>query len=182
MDRLSEFSFQEESQIVSNFLHSSSNSFTVIVLCVCIQVEGDRKWSAWGLRAIRWAMKPLEKPGQTWHWGADLHPRWLNAFLRARKSQQGIPPTSQCHRLSKEPVVVQSFTPFQLFETPWTAPRQPSRSFTISRNLLKLMPTESMMPSNRLILCHPLLLLPSIFPGITVFSNESALHIRWPKC
>ena len=58
---------------------------------------------------------------------------------------------------------------------------QASLSFIISRSLLKLMSIESMLPSNHLILCHPLLLLPSIFPSIRVFSNESALHIRWPK-
>ena len=65
--------------------------------------------------------------------------------------------------------------------TPWTAARQASLSITNSRILLKLMSTESVMPSNHLILCHPLLLLPSIFPSIRVFSNESALRIRWPK-
>ena len=64
---------------------------------------------------------------------------------------------------------------------PWTAARQASLSFTISRSLLKLMSIESMMPSNHLILCRPLLLLPSIFPSIRVFSNESALCIRWPN-
>ena len=68
-----------------------------------------------------------------------------------------------------------------LFMTPWTTARQASQSITISWNLLKLMSIESMMPSNHLILCRPLLLLPSIFPSIRVFSNESALHIRWPK-
>ena len=64
---------------------------------------------------------------------------------------------------------------------PWTAARQASLSLTNSQSLLKLMPFESVMPSNHLILCHPLLLLPSIFPSLRVFSNESALHIRWPK-
>ena len=64
---------------------------------------------------------------------------------------------------------------------PWTAARQASLSITNSRNLLKRMSIESVMPSNHLILCCPLLLLPSIFPSIRVFSNESALHIRWPK-
>ena len=66
--------------------------------------------------------------------------------------------------------------------TPRTAARPASLSFTVSRSLLKLMSIESVMPSNHLILCCPLLLLPSIFPSIRVFSNESALHIRWPKC
>ena len=68
-----------------------------------------------------------------------------------------------------------------LFVTPWTAARQASLFITNSRSLLKLMSIESVMPSNRLILCHPLLLLPSIFPNIRVFSNESVLCIRWPK-
>ena len=65
--------------------------------------------------------------------------------------------------------------------TPWTAARQASLLITNSQSLLKLMSIESVMPYNRLILCHPLLLLPSIFPSIRVFSNESVLCIRWPK-
>ena len=77
-------------------------------------------------------------------------------------------------------VVVQSFSRVQLFVTPWTAARQASLSFTVSRSLLKLMSIVSMMPSNHLILCHPLLL-PSISPSIRVLSNESFIHIRWPK-
>ena len=68
-----------------------------------------------------------------------------------------------------------------LFATPWTAARQASLSITDSRSLLKLMAIEAVMPSNHLILCRTLLLLPSIFPSIRVFSNESVLHIRWPK-
>ena len=67
------------------------------------------------------------------------------------------------------------------FVTPWTAALQASLSNTNSWSLLKLMSIESVMPSNHLILCHPLLLLPSIFPSNRVFSNESVLHIRWPK-
>ena len=69
----------------------------------------------------------------------------------------------------------------QLFVTPWTAGCQASLSFTNSQSLLKLMSIESVMPSNHLILCHPLLLLPLIFPSIRVFSNESVLCIKWPK-
>ena len=68
-----------------------------------------------------------------------------------------------------------------LFATSWTAARQVSLSFTISWSFLKLMSIELVMPSNHHILCHPLLLLPSVFPRIRVFSNESALHIRWPE-
>ena len=76
---------------------------------------------------------------------------------------------------------VQSLTHVQLFATPWTAAHQASLSITNSRSLLKLMSITSVMPSNHLILCHPLLLLPSIFPSIRVFSSESVLRIRWPK-
>ena len=68
-----------------------------------------------------------------------------------------------------------------LFVTPWTTAHQASLSITNSRSLLKLMSIESVVPSNHLILCHPLLLLPSVFPSIKVFSSESVLHIRWPK-
>ena len=76
---------------------------------------------------------------------------------------------------------VQSLSRVRLFATQWTVAHQASLSITNSWNLLKLMTTESMMPSNRLILCLPLFLLPSIFPSIRVFSNESLLHIRQPK-
>ena len=78
-------------------------------------------------------------------------------------------------------VVIQSFSSVQLFVTPWTAAHQTSLSFTISWSSLKPMSIESMMPSNHLTLCCPLLHLSSIFPSIRVFSNESSLHIRWPK-
>ena len=76
---------------------------------------------------------------------------------------------------------VQSLRRVRLFATPWTAAYQASLSITNSRSLLKLMSIESVMPSNHLFLCRPLLLLPSIFASIRVFSNESVLCIRWPK-
>ena len=78
-------------------------------------------------------------------------------------------------------VSVQSLSHIRLFVTPWTAAHQTSLSITNSRGLPTLMSIESVMPSNHLIFCRPLLLLPSIFPSIRVFSNESALHMRWPK-
>ena len=77
--------------------------------------------------------------------------------------------------------LVHSLSCVQLFATPWTAAHQASLSITNSWSLLKLMSIESVMPSNHLILCHPLLLPPSIFPSIRAFSNESVLCIRWPK-
>ena len=78
-------------------------------------------------------------------------------------------------------VVVQSQSCVQLFVTPWSAAFQVPLSSTISESLFKFMSTEFVMPSNHLVLCCPLLLLPSIFPHIRVFSNELALHNRWPK-
>ena len=87
--------------------------------------------------------------------------------------------------LGKPPSVqfgsVQSLSHVRLFATPGTAARQAFQSITNSRSLLRLMSVALVMPSNHLILCHPLLFLPSIFPSIRVFSNESVLHIRWPK-
>ena len=79
-------------------------------------------------------------------------------------------------------VVVQLCNHVQLFPTPWTAALQASLSFTIYQSLLKFISIESVMPSNHLILCCPLLLLPSIFPSIRVFPSGLALCIRWPKC
>ena len=75
----------------------------------------------------------------------------------------------------------QSLSRVQLFATPWSTARQASLPFTISQSLLKLVSIESVMPSSHLVLCRPLLFLPSVFPSIRVFSNELALHIRWPK-
>ena len=82
-----------------------------------------------------------------------------------------------CHMFSS----VQLLSCVQLFATPWSAACQASLSIASSQSLLKLMSIKSVMPSNHLILCHPLLLLPSVFPSIMVFSSESVLHISWPK-
>ena len=76
---------------------------------------------------------------------------------------------------------VQLLSHILIIAIPWTVARQASLSITTSWSSLRLMSIESVMPSNHLILCHPLLLPPSIFPSIRIFSNESALHIRWPK-
>ena len=83
--------------------------------------------------------------------------------------------------LQEKVVFVQSLSHVQLFAILWTAAYQASLSFTISQSLLKLTSIEWVMSSNQPILCHPLVLLPSIFPSIRVFSNELALRIRWPK-
>ena len=95
--------------------------------------------------------------GKDWQWDGD------ETFLESQFSS------------------VQSLSHVQFFVTPWTAASQPSLSITNSQNLLKLTSIESVMPSNHLILCRSLFLLPSIFPSIRVFSNQSVIHIRWPK-
>ena len=86
-----------------------------------------------------------------------------------------------CFTLYMAVVVVQLLSGVWLFATPCAAAFQGSLSFTMSQSLLKLMSVESVMPSNHVILYHPLLLLPSVFPSIRIFSSELALHIRWPK-
>ena len=100
------------------------------------------------------------------------------------------PPGSSTHGIFQARVLewgaiafssIQSLSHVRLFETPWTAAYQASQSITNSQRLLNLISIESVMPSNHLILCRPHLLLPSVFPSIRVFSNESALCIRWPK-
>ena len=96
---------------------------------------------------------------------------FLNIFITPKRNPVPVNQFSSVQSLSHVP----------LFATLWTAACQASLSNTNSQNLLKLMFIESVMPSNHLILCRPLLLLPPIFPSINVFSNESVLHIRWPK-
>jgi len=95
--------------------------------------------------------------------------------LRVNKTHPGAQENPKMHK------VKQSLSRVRLFATPRTAAHQASLSITNSWSLLKLMSIELVMPSNYLIFCHPLLLLPSIFPSIRVFSNESVLRIRWPK-
>ena len=87
----------------------------------------------------------------------------------------------KCFKISQSVSSVQSLSHIQLFVTTWTAAHQASLSITNSQSLLKLISIKLVMPYNHLIFCRPLLLLPSIFPSIRVFSNESVLHIRWPK-
>ena len=105
-----------------------------------------------------------------------LRLQWLHVALgrKARILQLVSLVAQSCQSISRSVVS-------RLFETPWTAACQASLSITNSKNLPRLMSIELVMPFNHLILCHPLLLLPSIFPSIRVYSNESALCIRWPK-
>ena len=110
--------------------------------------------------------------------GINLFNIWKALDSINRKNKQ--PHKKKCKDITSihVPVVVQLFGHVQLFATPWTAARQASLSFTNSWSLRKLMSIESVMPSSHLILCRPLFLLPSIFPSIRIFSNESALCIK----
>ena len=108
---------------------------------------------------------------------------------RIKQRLRGSGQLPQCPLVAKSspspppraPTVVLPQIPVQLFATPWTSARQAPLSSTVSWSLLKFVSVESVMPSNQLVLCCPLLLLPSIVPSIRVFSSESALYIRWPK-
>ena len=115
-------------------------------------------------------------------WWATVHEVLMSIGLEARLLTLNSYPDINCISwISNFVVAVQLLSHVQLFVIPWTTAYQASLSFTISWSLLKLVSTESMMPFNHLILCCPLLLLPSIFPSIMIFSNESGLCIRWPK-
>ena len=124
-----------------------------------------QSWS-WQIRiwlfyqAHQWALHFFKPLDHTWNSKASGHVRSTNVLLK---------------------LSVQSLSRVWLFSTPWTAPYQAFLSITNSRSLPKLMSIESVMPSSHLILCCPLLLLPSIPPSVRVFSNESVLHIGWPK-
>ena len=111
----------------------------------------------------------------------ELIPILYKFFTSPQKSIKEKGTYATHSEASNQSSSVQSLSRVQLFVTPWAAARQASLFITNSWSLLKLMSIESVMPSSHFILCHPLLLPPSTFPSIRVFSNESVLHIRWPK-
>ena len=126
-------------------------------------------------------VKRLPTTRETWVWSLGLEdPLEKEMATLSSTLAWKIPLTEEPGRL--EFSSVQSLSCVRLFATLWTAASQASLSITNSQSLPKLISIEAVMPSNHLILCHPLLLLPSIFPSIRVFSNESALCVRWPKC
>ena len=140
--------------------------------------------TSWGLCAVYTALRSS--------WGhliwqlapAQCSPVWPHSQLNFSPKYSCAPKrciSCLCLPSTKNTVVAQLFSRVWLFSSPWTTAHQASLSFTISRSLLKLMSIESMIPSNHLILCCPLILLSSICPSIRVFSNESALPIRCPK-
>ena len=128
-----------------------------------------------------------KQPQQSWYY--IYYMEIIKAVIKATKPEHGKSIFSSCHLSGKIPMTpvpyqfssVQSLSRVWLFATPWTAAHQAFLSITNSQSLLKLMSIGSVMQSSHLILCHPLLLPPSIFPSIRVFSNESVLCIRWPQ-
>ena len=132
------------------------------------------KWSQlWGITEEAkeaWQGQLPHSPPHLWGYRSIAKP--VKSPYMAHKFKQSD--TRECIRMLL-------FSCVQLFATPWAIARQASLSFTTSQSLLKLMSIELVMPSNHLILCRPLLLLPSVFPSFRVFSNESALCIRWLK-
>ena len=132
--------------------------------------EGDDiGWDGW-MASLKWTWVWVDSGN--WWWTGRPGVLWFMGSQRVRHDwatkEQNI-------------IVVQLLSHVQLFATPWTAAHQAFLSFTTSWSLLKLRSTESVMPSNHLVVCRPLLLPPSIFPSIRDFPNESALRIRWPK-
>ena len=129
----------------------------------CPQPVNWSVWTSWAKSKMRWAGLGED------HWKWEGPP--LLFYKQVFSASGGILKTLMV-------MIVQLLSCVQLFVTPWTAARL---SFTVSQSLLRLMFIESVVPSNYLILCHPLLLLPSVFPSIRVFSSKSALLIIWPK-
>ena len=130
-------------------------------------------------RILEWVACPLSRgSSRSWNWTGVSY---IAGRFWATREATSIGKRCELGLFWYIFVVVQSLSRVQLFETPWIAACQASLSFTNSWIFLKLMSIELVMPSNHLILCHPLLFLPSVFPSIRVFSNESALCIRWPK-
>ena len=139
------------------------------------------KHTRWQLLEVQWKSAAVLKWSKAW---GELF-TWSECLsLFSQVSTLWLPRTSDSNNhilLILYIAAVQLLSHVQLFATPWTTARQASLSFTISQSLLKLTSIESVMPSNHLMLCCPLLLLPSIFPNIRVFSGELAVRIRWPK-
>ena len=134
-----------------------------------------KEWKRCTILQLLWKQFGLPPPPGLPAKGTTMHPQttlWEQTFLKGK------------WRITTATVIItdhQSLSHVWLFATPRTAAHQISLSFTNFRSLLKFMSIESVMPSNHLIFCHPLLFLPSIFPSIRVFSNESGLCHRWPK-
>ena len=129
-----------------------------------------------------WSFNFSISPSNEYSGLISLETDWFDLLVLQGTDSQESSPAPQFESINKHQFSsIQSLSHIWLFVTPWTAACQASLSITNSRSLSKLMSIESVMPSNHLIICHPLLLLPSIFPSIRVFSNESVLRIRWPK-
>ena len=142
-------------------------------------IQGVTRYSPWLSRNFHGHRSPRHLPGGCVPWICSTDTGLPGIHLVAASPGSVLTPVHS-FRLQLPPLLF-SRSVLSDSATPWTAAHQASLFFTVSRSLLKPMSIEPMMPSDHLILCHPLLLLPSIFPSIRVFSNESVLRIRWPK-
>ena len=137
------------------------------------------KWSQWQIHIYNTRPSPREVAPI---YGANFHSDFIfKKYFNFLNYESMITFTRDMENTEQWYVSVQSLSRVRLFATPWIAARQASLSITISQSSLKLMSIELVMPSSLLILCRPLILLPPIPPSIRVFSNESALRMRWPK-
>ena len=139
-----------------------------------LSISPARLWAPWGQNCF-WLVHPKFTA-----WQGTCHMELLSSCL-LHAQMQGWMKASLLAEIQAFVLVVQLLSHVRLFGTPWTAARQASLSFTVFQSLLKLISTESVMPSNHHILCCPLLFLSSVFPSIRVFSSELALCISWPK-
>ena len=161
--------------VLRQWLKVKVKSLSHVWLCIPWTVAYQAAPSMGFSRQEYWSRLPFPSPGDLPNPG--IEPR--SPTLQADALTSELPGKPLCYLPLSDSV--QSLSGVWLFVTPWNAAIQASLSIANSRSLLKFMLIESVMPSNHLILCRPILLLPSVFPSIRVFSNESALHIRWPK-
>ena len=169
-------------------LNHHSYEMKLLLLLSCFtdgKTETSRGQVTWVVRADIQFSSPFVWQAARALWPDVLSPLWIQSFVLHSRL---LLCESWCQMLRGQGFLgtfqfssVQSLSHVRLFASPWTAARQASLSITNSRSLLRLMSIESVIPSNHLILCHPLLLLPSIFPSIRVFSSDSVLCIRWPE-
>ena len=150
-----------------------NSCFAKLLMSIQMNFLPDSEFNAFSIPSILWTFPPAGSPAGKVHHHIVRSFSFFKTQVECHFLLEAFPGSFLSPRLTMPPVVVQSLSRVWLFETPWTAAHQASLSFTTSWSLLKHMSTESVMPSNHLILGHPLLLLPSVFSRIRVFSNES---------
>ena len=168
----------EQVQLCSNKLYLQRQAKGQIQSASYIAESWSNRWKI-KIPAVKEKNMHKQFFKRLWHRDIGRHREQTLGTVGGGRGRRNWESSTEIHTCSFSSV--QSLSRVQLFGTPWAAARQASSSTANSQSLLKLMSIDSVMPSKNLILCHPLLFLPSNFPSVRVFSNESALHIRWPK-